>query len=123
MGLTLHTDKTRCGWYNTHKLYELYRGHYKPCARFKVLRRCNINEPKQPNNGTWEVLKWKYLFGKTPQACTQSVIDCLAYNGLKLDKEYVDPNHLLEKLNDCSWTIREGSDGQESFDPRTLYGS
>ena len=111
-GYTLHTDRKRCGWYNTHKLYTMYRGFYEPCARVRVLRRCSMTPVLQPNHGTWEVLKWKYLGGKTPQACTQSVIDCLNHNELYLGGEYVDPNHLLARLDDCNWTKRESADWQ-----------
>ena len=121
-GLTLHTDRVRVGWYNMHKIYNLYEDIYEPYARFLILGEY-VTSPTKPPGNTWDAIKWKYLGGKRPQGCTQTVIDCLEFNGFKIPEHYVDPNHLLEYLNDCNWAIREGSNGEESFDPRIVYRS
>jgi len=99
----LHTDARGCRWVPRKWMLAHYEGVYKPLKSHQLpdygLTRDQTMTPYPSLNVVW----WKYLGGPKPIVCTGVVAKAMRDNGVDAPI-YVDPNHLMEWLNDRSRT-------------------
>jgi len=93
--LTLHVNYKGSNWYPTIRLFDSYVNY------FELQDAIYIGEVKRPvyikpdPGSTWQVIKWRYLFGPRPNCCTTACIDALRQNGVDCP-ELIMPHKLID---------------------------
>ena len=103
----LHVDDKISGWYPARSITRIYPQTYELVDNIYLGKvPTNIQEPLPGN--AWSIIRWRYLFGPTPQGCTTICATALRQHGIELEPDLVFLSDIVRNFDDCTRIQWEG---------------